>query len=48
MKSDALFYESSWDWLMPVIRKINTLDKATQFSIFKTYASCSVEKAGKF
>ena len=48
MKSDDLFYESSWDWLMPVIRKINNLDKATQFSIFKTYASCTVEKGGKF
>jgi hypothetical protein len=48
MKSDALFYESSWDNIMPVIRKINNLDKATQFAIFKTYASCTVEKGGKF
>jgi hypothetical protein len=41
-------YTESWDWLMPVIRKINTLDKAIQFAIFKTYVSCTVEKSGKF
>jgi len=41
-------YNLSWDWLMPVIRKINSLDKATQFAIFKTYVSCTVEKGGKF
>jgi hypothetical protein len=41
-------YNLSWDWLMPVIRKINSLDKGTQFAIFKTYVSCTVEKGGKF
>jgi hypothetical protein len=41
-------YDTSWDWLMPVIRKINSLDKATQFAIFKTYVSCTVERGGKF
>lgn len=41
-------YTDSWDWLMPVIRKINTLDKGIQFAIFKTYVSCTVEKSGKF
>lgn len=46
--SFVLFYDSSWDWLMPVIRKINTLGKEVQFAIFKTYVSCTVEKGGKF
>lgn len=41
-------YTDSWDWLMPVIRKINTLGKGIQFAIFKTYVSCTVEKGGKF
>jgi hypothetical protein len=41
-------YHNSWDWLMPVVRKINELDKATQISIFKTYVSCSVETSTKF
>lgn len=41
-------YNLSWDWLMPVIRKINTLGKGIQFAIFKTYVSCTVEKGGKF
>jgi len=41
-------YHNSWDWLMPVVRKINQIDKATQISIFKTYASCSVEVSEKF
>jgi len=37
-----------YNYIMPVIRKINDLDKATQFAIFKTYVSCTVEKGGKF
>lgn len=41
-------YHSSWDWLMPVIRKINGLGKEYQFTIFKTYVSCTVERGGKF
>ena len=41
-------YNLSLDWLMVVIRKINSLDKGTQFAIFKTYVSCTVEKGGKF
>lgn len=44
----VLMYDISWDWLMPVIRKINGLGKEYQFSIFKTYVSCTVEKNGKF
>lgn len=44
----VLYYDSSWDWLMPVIRKINGLGKEYQFTIFKTYVSCTVEKGGKF
>jgi len=47
-KSGYFKYDLSWDWLMPVIRKINSLNKGTQFAIFKTYASCTVEKGGKF
>lgn len=41
-------YHTSWNWLMPVIRKINSMDKAIQFAIFKTYVSCTVERGGKF
>jgi hypothetical protein len=41
-------YHSSWDWLMPVIRKINGMGKEYQFTIFKTYVSCTVERGGKF
>jgi len=33
---------------MPITRKINNLNKATQFAIFKTYVSCTVEKGSKF
>lgn len=44
----VLFYDSSWDWLMPVIRKINGMGKEYQFAIFKNYVSCTVEKNGKF
>lgn len=46
--SAIFFYDVSWDWLMPAIRKINSLGKEFQFSIFKTYVSCTVEKGGKF
>jgi hypothetical protein len=41
-------YSSSWDSLMPVIRKINGMGKGYQFTIFKTYVSCTVERGGKF
>lgn len=41
-------YNRSWDCLMPVIRKINGMGKEYQFTIFKTYVSCTVEKGGKF
>jgi len=47
-KEGRFFYHSSWDWLMPVIRKINNMGKEFQFAIFKTYVSCTVEKGGKF
>jgi len=40
-------YDKSWDWLMPVIRKINGLGKEYSFAIFKTYVAMSVEKSGK-
>ena len=43
-----LNYDSSWDMLMPVIRRINTLGKGFQFSIFKTYVSCTVETGSKY
>lgn len=42
-----LMYDTSWDWLFPVIDKINSLGKEYQFSTFKTYCSCSVEKGGR-
>jgi hypothetical protein len=41
-------FHESWDWLMPVIRKINGMGKGYQFTIFKTYVSCTVERGGKF
>jgi hypothetical protein len=44
----GLSYHTSWDSLMPVIRKINGMGKGYQFTIFKTYVSCTVEKGGKF
>jgi hypothetical protein len=40
-------YHKSWDWLMPVIEKINGLGKEYSFSIFKTYIALSVEKGGR-
>lgn len=43
-----LGYHASWDWIMPVIRKINSLGKEYQLAIFKNYVSCTVEKGGKF
>lgn len=44
---EALKYEKSWDWMWPVIDKINGLGKEYSFATFKTYASCTVEKGGK-
>ena len=43
-----LGYHASWDWIMPVIRKINGLGKEYSLAIFKNYVSCTVEKGGKF
>ena len=43
-----LGYDTSWDWIMPVIRKINGLGKEYSLAIFKNYVSCTVEKGGKF
>ena len=45
---ETLRYNKEWNWLMPVIRKINDIGKDTQFAIFKTYVSCTVEKHSKF
>lgn len=45
---EELLFHSSWDWLMPVIRKINGLGKEYSLAIFKNYVSCTVEKGGKF
>lgn len=45
---ETLKYDTSWDALMPVIRKINSLGKGFQFTIFKNYVSCTVEKPSKF
>lgn len=46
--SNSAQFHYSWNALMPAIRKINSLGKEFQFAIFKTYVSCTVEKAGKF
>jgi hypothetical protein len=45
---EQLCFHLSWDWIMPVIRKINGLGKEYQLAIFKNYVSCTVEKGGKF
>jgi len=44
---NELEYYKSWDWIMPVIDKINGLGKEFSFAIFKTYVSLTVEKGGK-
>lgn len=38
---------NSWSSLMPVIDKINNLGKEYNFTIHKTYCSCSVENPKK-
>lgn len=38
-------YHSSWDWLMPVVNKINNMGKPFNVAIFKTYVSLTVEKS---
>ncbi len=43
----SLGYHASWEWIMPVIDKINGLGKEYSIAIFKTYISCTVEKGGK-
>lgn len=40
--------EVSYNELMPIVEKINSLDKSIQFAIFKTYVSCTSERGGKF
>lgn len=40
--------EVSFNELMPVVMKINNLEKGIQFAIFKTYVSCTSETGGKF
>jgi hypothetical protein len=45
---EELPLELSFNELIPVVIKINTLDKGIQFSIFKTYVSCTSEIGGKF
>ena len=45
---NGLRFHESWDWVFPVITKINGLGKEYSFAIFKTYASLTVEKGGKF
>lgn len=45
--ADVLMFHLSWDWLMPVIDKINDMGKSHHFAIFKTYYSMTVEKGGK-
>ena len=38
-------YSNSWDWLFPVIDKINGMGKEYSFATFKTYVSLTVEKS---
>ena len=40
-------FNTNWDYLMPVILKINELGKEFHFAIFKTYFAMTVEKGGK-
>lgn len=40
-------FHCSWDWIMPVVDKINGMGKAYSFAIFKSYVSLTVEKGGK-
>ena len=40
-------YSNSWEWMMPVFFKINSLGKEYNAAIFKTYISVSVEIGGK-
>lgn len=44
---DNLLYPYSWDWLMPVVDRINGMGKEYNLDIFKTYVSLSVEKGGR-
>jgi hypothetical protein len=44
--ADNLRYHESWDWLFPIIDKINGMGKEYQFATFKTYVSLTVEKSG--
>src|ERR1035437_2339831 len=39
-------YDSSWEWTMPVVDKINAMGKAFSLAIFKNYISLTVEKSG--
>lgn len=45
--TEELLFNKSWDWLMPVIDKINGMGKEYHFAMFKTYFSLTVEKGGK-
>lgn len=43
----SMQYHSSWEWLFPIIDKINGMGKEYSIAIFKTYISLTVEKGGK-
>lgn len=40
--------EVSFNEIMPIVIKINSMGKGVQFAIFKTYVSCTSEVGGKF
>jgi hypothetical protein len=42
----TIAYRTSWDWLMPVVDKVNSMGKEFSCAIFKNYVSLTVEKGG--
>lgn len=44
----GLKYDSQWNELMPVIDKLNEIDRAFHFASFKKYYSMSVDSSKKF
>lgn len=45
---EGLRYHGNWNWIMPVVDKINAMGKGYNIAMFKTYISLTVEKDRKF